>query len=159
MVQVNVTALTALCRTVLPGLIQRRHGGILNLASMAAFQAGPDMAVYYASKAYVLSLSEALHEEAKSFGATVTALCPGPAATEFAGVAGMERSRLFRMMAPRSAPDVARAGFDAYRAGKAVVVPGLLNRTFIGLGQLTPRVVRRRVARLLQANGNAARSA
>jgi short-subunit dehydrogenase len=150
MVQVNVAALTALSRVFLPGLIERRRGGILNLASMAAFQAGPKMAVYYASKAYVLSLSEALHEEAKPFGVTVTALCPGPVATEFAGLAGLEQSRLFRMLRPMSSTEVARAGFEGYRAGKAIVVPGRLNRTVIGLGQLTPRAVRRRISHRLQ---------
>jgi uncharacterized protein len=104
----------------------------------------------------VLSLSEALHEEAKSSGVTVTALCPGPVATEFAEVAGMQRSRLFRLMTPMSAAEAARVGFAGYRAGKAIVIPGLLNRTLIGLGQLTPRVLRRRVSRLLQATSNGA---
>jgi hypothetical protein len=96
MVQVNVVAVTALSRLFLPGMIERRQGGILNLASMAAFQAGPGTAVYYATKAYLLSLSEALHEEAKPFGVKVTALCPGPVRTEFAKVAGFEGSPGFQ---------------------------------------------------------------
>ncbi|HEX2172526.1 MAG TPA: SDR family oxidoreductase [Dehalococcoidia bacterium] len=151
MVQLNVVALTALSRLFLPGLIERRQGGILNLSSMAAFQAGPEMGVYYATKAYGLSLSEALHEEAKSYGVTVTALCPGPVATEFASVAGMERSRLFRFVTPMSAAVAARAGFEGYRAGKAIVIPGALNRALMGFSQLTPRVLRRRASRFMQA--------
>jgi short-subunit dehydrogenase len=120
---------------------------------MAAYQAGPMLGVYYATKAYGLSLSEALHEEAKPFGVTVTALCPGPVATEFASVAGMERSRVFKAMKPLSAAYVARAGHAGYRAGKAIVIPGLLNRLAIGLGQLAPRALRRRAAhRMTVAN-------
>jgi short-subunit dehydrogenase len=150
MVQVNVAALTALSRLFLPGMMARRQGGILNLASMAAFQAGPGMAVYYATKAYVLSLSEALHEEAKPFGVKVTALCPGPVATEFARVAGFEARRGFRMITPMSSADAARAGFEGYRAGKAIVIPGLLNRTALALSLLSPRALRRRIAHRLQ---------
>ncbi len=95
MIDLNVTALTSLCRLMLPGMIERRQGGILNVASLAAFQAGPYMAVYYATKAFVLSLSEALHDEAKPHGVTVTALCPGPTESEFSDTAGLKDSRLF----------------------------------------------------------------
>ena len=110
LVQLNIVALTKLCRLVLPGLVARRQGGIINLASTAAFQAVPYMAAYAASKAYVLSLSEALHEEAKAAGVTVTALCPGPTATEFTKRADMEKSKLFSRAA--AAPDVARQGIE-----------------------------------------------
>jgi uncharacterized protein len=149
MVELNVTALTKLCGLVLPGLVARRAGGIINVASTAAFQAGPNMAVYYATKAYVLSLSEALHEEAKPHGVTVTALCPGPTATEFAEHADLEMSRLFKFGA-MSAVDVARAGVDGYEAGKAIVVPGTSNRLGALGAKLAPRSVVRRIAGKLQ---------
>jgi short-subunit dehydrogenase len=149
MVQVNVVALTKLSRLVLPGLIERRWGGILNVASTAAYQAGPNMAVYYASKAYVLSLSEALHEEVKPHNVVVTALAPGPTATEFASNADLEMSRLFSFGA-MSAAEVARAGVDGYEAGHAVVVPGAVNR-FGAIGsQLLPRAISRKIAGRLQ---------
>jgi uncharacterized protein len=149
MVELNVTALTKLCGLVLPRLMARRGGGILNVASTAAFQAGPNMAVYYATKAYVLSLSEALHEEAKPHGVTVTALCPGPTATEFAGHADLEMSRLFKFGA-MPADEVARAGVDGYEAGKAVVIPGTTNRLGAWGAQLAPRAFVRRIAGKLQ---------
>jgi short-subunit dehydrogenase len=149
MVELNVTALTKLCGLVLPRLIARRAGGILNVASTAAFQAGPNMAVYYATKAYVLSLSEALHEEAKPQGVTVTALCPGPTATEFAQHADLEMSRLFKFGA-MAAGEVARTGVDGYEAGKAVVIPGTTNRLGALGAQLAPRAFVRRLAGRLQ---------
>jgi short-subunit dehydrogenase len=149
MVELNVTALTKLCGLVLPRLIARRAGGILNVASTAAFQAGPNMAVYYATKAYVLSLTEALHEEAKPHGVAVTALCPGPTATEFAQHADLEMSRLFKFGA-MAADEVARSGVDGYEAGKAVVIPGTTNRLGAWGAQLAPRAFVRRLAGKLQ---------
>jgi uncharacterized protein len=149
MVELNVTALTKLCGLVLPRLMARRGGGILNVASTAAFQAGPNMAVYYATKAYVLSLSEALHEEAKPHGVTVTALCPGPTATEFAEHADLEMSRLFKFGA-MPADEVARLGVDGYEAGKPVVIPGVSNRLGAWGAQLAPRALVRRIAGKLQ---------
>jgi short-subunit dehydrogenase len=149
MVELNVTTVTKLCGLVLPRLIARKGGGILNVASTAAFQAGPNMAVYYASKAYVLSLSEALHEEAKPHGVTVTALCPGPTATEFGQHADVEMSRLFKFGA-MAADEVARAGVDGYEAGKAVVIPGVSNRVGAWAAQLAPRAYVRRIAGKLQ---------
>ena len=134
----------------MPGLIARGRGGVLNVASTAAFQAGPNMAVYYASKAYVLSFSEALHEEVKPQGVTVTALCPGPTQSEFADVAGMDGSKLFRSRAMASA-DVARLGVDGYLAGHAIVVPGLTNMLGSFAAGLLPRSVTRRIAGRLQA--------
>jgi short-subunit dehydrogenase len=150
MLAVNIGALTRLCRKVLPDLIARGRGGIINVASTAAFQAGPNMAVYYASKAYVLSLSEALHEEAKPHGVVVTALCPGPTNSEFADVAGMDGSKLFRSNAMK-ALDVARAGVDGYLAGHAIVVPGLTNAIGVFAAGLLPRNITRRLAGRLQA--------
>jgi short-subunit dehydrogenase len=149
MIDLNVAALTALSRLMLPGMIERRRGGILNVASTAAFQAGPSMAVYYATKAYVLSLSEALHEEAKPHGVTVTALCPGPTTSEFAATADVEKPKRFtRGVMP--AADVARIGLDGYEAGRAVVVAGAANRVGAVGAQLLPRFLTRRLAGMLQ---------
>ncbi|WP_230531579.1 SDR family NAD(P)-dependent oxidoreductase [Microvirga roseola] len=149
MIDLNVTALTALSRLILPGLIERRRGGILNVASTAAFQAGPSMAVYYATKAYVLSLSEALHEEAKPYGVTVTALCPGPTESEFAATADLESSKLFTR-GTMTAQDVARIGIEGYEAGKAIVVSGATNRLGTLMAKFAPRVITRKVAGILQ---------
>lgn len=148
MVELNVTALTKLCRLVLPGLIARRRGGILNVASTASFQAIPSMAVYAATKAYVLSLSEALHEEARRHGVKVTALCPGPTATEFTKRADMEKSKLFERA--MGAAEVARIGIDGYERGRAVVVAGGINRIGTIGAKLAPRAIVRRAAGWLQ---------
>jgi short-subunit dehydrogenase len=151
MVEVNVAAVTKLARLFLPGMIERRRGGILNVASTAAFQAGPYMAVYYATKAYVLSLSEALHEEAKPHGVTVTALCPGPVPTEFSARASLQMTRLVKMRAMTlSAAEVARAGVEGYEAGRAIVIPGLANRIGALGARLGPRALARKIAGKLQ---------
>src|SRR3954468_13185859 len=113
MIQVNIAALTHLTKLFLPAMIKAKSGRILNLASTAAFQPGPLMAVYYATKAYVLSFSEALAEELRNSGVTVTALCPGPTRTEFADVAQTGTSRLFTTFGVASATDVAEFGYDA----------------------------------------------
>jgi short-subunit dehydrogenase len=149
MIDLNVTALASLCRLMLPGMIERRRGGILNVASVAAFQAGPYMAVYYATKAFVLSLSEALHDEAKPHGVTVTALCPGPTESAFSETAGPKDSRLFSsgVMSPA---EVARAGVDGYEAGRAIVIPGAANRAGALGAKFSPRFLSRRIAGLLQ---------
>ncbi|MGJ3263673.1 MAG: SDR family NAD(P)-dependent oxidoreductase [Salinarimonas sp.] len=150
MIELNVTALTRLSRLFLPDLIKRGQGGILNVSSLAAFQAGPHMAVYYATKAYVLSLSEALHEEAKPFGVTVTALCPGATESEFGARAGLEGSRMFRA-GRMDAAKVARIGVEAYRAGHAVSTPGARNKLVMELNRFLPRVIMRRAAGSMQA--------
>jgi short-subunit dehydrogenase len=110
MVEVNIAALTALTRLALPGMVERKCGRIMNVASTAGFQPGPLMAVYYATKAYVIMFSEAIANELKGSGVSVTCLCPGATATRFAGRANMEESRLFKMGAMES-KDVARAGY------------------------------------------------
>ena len=137
-IALDVTALTQLTRLYLPGMIERKNGRILNVASTAAFLPGPNMAVYYASKAYVLSLSEALAEEMRGTGVTVTCLCPGATDTGFARRAEMQSTPLMR--APRaSAVDVARAGYNGMLAGKPVVVPGITNKILGATAHLTPR--------------------
>ncbi len=125
-VQVNVAALTALTRLYLPDMVARRAGRVLNVASIAGFQPGPGLAVYCATKAYVLSLSEALHAELAGTGVTVTCLCPGATRTEFADVAGLDASKLFKLA--MSAEAVARQGVEATLAGRRLVVPGIGNR-------------------------------
>lgn len=148
-IDVNCRALVALTHALLPVMVARRSGAILNLASIAAFQPGPWMAVYYATKAFVLSFSEALHEEVKASGVRVTALCPGPTRTEFAEVAGMSDSELFKRFA--SAPDtVIRDGLAALKAGQAVKVSGLANTLMADAIRFTPRVFARRIAGALQ---------
>lgn len=149
MIDLNVTALTSLCRLMLPGMIERRRGGILNVASVASFQAGPYMAVYYATKAFVLSLSEALHDEAKPHGVTVTALCPGPTESEFSDTAGLKDSRLFDAGVMTSV-EVARIAVEGYEAGRAIVIPGAKNRAGAIGAKFMPRFVSRRIAGLLQ---------
>lgn len=149
MVAVNITALTALSRLFLPEMIARGAGGILNVGSTAAFQAGPYMGVYYATKAYVLSLSEALYEEAKPFGVKVSVLCPGPVATEFAAVADVEGTKLFKKGTLDSAT-VARAGFWGYREGQPIIIPSASNKLTAWGGRLVPRAVTRRVAGWMQ---------
>ncbi|MCG7391819.1 SDR family oxidoreductase [Microvirga sp. ACRRW] len=149
MIDLNVRALTALSRLMLPGMLERGRGGILNVASTAAFQAGPYMAVYYATKAYVLSLSEALHEEAKSRGVTVTALCPGSTESEFSATADVEYSRTLRPTL-MTAAEVARIGVEGYEAGKAIVIPGGGNWLGTLGSKFLPRVIVRRLAGRLQ---------
>lgn len=139
MLQVNVVALTLLTRRLLPGMLARRSGQILNVASTAAFQPGPLMDVYYASKAYVLSFSEALSVEVAGSGVTVTALCPGLTRTNFQRRAGIQGSRLANLGLSMSAEAVARAGYRALQRGQRVVVPGLTNQLSAAAIPLLPR--------------------
>jgi hypothetical protein len=144
MIDLNCGALTELCREVLPAMIERRSGGILNVASTAAFQPGPGMAVYFATKAFVLSLSEALHEEAKRFGVKVSALCPGPTRTEFGEVAGFKGTKLIGRLSMDAEP-VVRAGLEALNANRAVAITGVVNKA----GALSIRFLPRSLVRKL----------
>ncbi|MDP8908086.1 MAG: SDR family oxidoreductase [Chloroflexota bacterium] len=139
MLQVNVMALTALTKRLLPGMVARGRGRILNLGSTAAFLPGPLMTAYHASKAYVLSFSEGLAEELRGTGVTVTVLCPGPTRTGFQQRAAMEESRLIKAVSLQSAADVARAGYEGMMAGKTVVVPSWSDR----ITSIAPRFVPR----------------
>ena len=150
MIEVNVTALTVLTKLFLPGMLARRRGRILNVASTAGFAPGPLMAVYYATKAYVISVSEALSEELRGSGVSVTVLCPGPTITEFQAVAHMESARLFRMPGVMDAQSVARAGYAGLMRGKRMVVPGLLNQVLPLVIRFSPRAMVVRVARFFQ---------
>jgi len=157
MLQVNITALTHLTRLFLPGMIERRHGGVLNVASTAAFQPGPLMAVYYATKAYVVSFSEAIAEELRGRGVTVTALCPGPTFTNFTAVAGMVNSPLFKFGA-MSAESVARIGHDAFRRGRFIAVAGLKNWLAAFSVRLMPRLIVRKITHRLNGGGHGSES-
>ena len=150
MVQLNVGALTDLTRLFLPGMITRRSGRILNIASTAAFQPGPLMAVYYATKAYVVSFSEAVHNEAKEFGVTVTCLCPGATKTEFADRAQMNSTKLFSSGMVMSAADVATIGFRAMKGGKPLVIAGKLNAVGAFLTRFAPLSLTAAMARKVQ---------
>ena len=145
MVDLNCGALTELCRAVLPAMVERKTGAILNVASTAAFQPGPGMAVYFATKAYVLSLSEALHEEVKRFGVKVVALCPGPTHTEFGEVAGFKAKASIDRFFMESGP-VVQAGLEALEKNKAVAIPGALNKLSGQGHRLLPRSVVRKIA-------------
>src|SRR5918993_1522367 len=153
LLQVNVVALTHLSKLFLPGMIARRRGYLMNVASTAAFQPGPLMAVYYASKAYVLSLSEALANECEGTGVRVSALCPGPTETGFVAAAGMGDSKLFDR-AVMDARTVAVAGYRGLLAGKTVVIPGFRNNLVARSIGFFPRSLVTRVVRGIQEKRN-----
>ena len=144
MIQVNVTALMELTGLFLPGMVERRHGGVLNVASVAGFVPGPGMAVYYATKAFVLSFTEALAGELAGTGIKVMALCPGPTETNFGSVARVNGARLVRV-ASMTAREVAFRGHRAFRGRRVVVVSGWRNRLLVVLIRLTPRLLVRRI--------------
>jgi short-subunit dehydrogenase len=148
MLDLNVAALTELCRLVLPAMQERRQGAILNVASTGAFQAGPGIAVYFATKAYVLSFTEALHQELKGSGVKVSALCPGPTATEFGEVAGIS-SRSFGALSA-DARSVVAAGLKGLERNRAVVVPGFTNKLSAQSSRLIPRAAMRRIVASLK---------
>jgi hypothetical protein len=151
MVQVNVVALTYLTRALLPAMIRRRFGGVLNVGSTAAFQPGPNMAVYFATKAFVLSFTEALTEELRGTGVQATCLAPGPTLTEFGSVSGTQNTWLFRRGA-MDAVTVARIGYQGFRQGRTLVVPGLHNKLIPLAVRLGPRSLVRKISGLLTSD-------
>lgn len=138
MIQINITTLTHLTRLFLPQMIERQSGKVLNVASTAAFMPGPLMAVYYASKSYVLSFTEALAKELENTGVTATVLCPGPTATGFQSRADMENSKLVQGNLMRS-EDVVNQGYEAMMNARAVYIPGWMNRIQAMLPRFLPR--------------------
>ena len=144
MIDLNCSTLVELCHAVLPGMIERKSGAILNIASTAAFQPGPGMAVYFATKAFVLSFSEALHEEVRETGVRVTALCPGPTKTEFGAVAGFKSNGGFDKISARS-EDVVAMGLKALDQGRAVAIPGFANKAGAQAHRVIPRWLLRKV--------------
>jgi uncharacterized protein len=143
MIDLNIRTLTELCHLVLPAMRAAGKGAILNVASTAAFQPGPNMAVYYATKAYVLSFTEALHHEMKGTGVKVSALCPGPTHSEFSDVADSHSPTLERMKMP--AEPVVRAGLAGLDANKAVVIPGFKNKIGAQASRFLTRAAMRRI--------------
>lgn len=144
MIDLNCRTLVELCHLVLPAMRARGQGAICNVASTAAFQPGPNMAVYYATKAFVLSFSEALHHELKGSGIRVSALCPGPTATEFGEVAGSKSSSALTLIRGE-APAVVRAGLKGLDRNKAVMIPGWPNKATAQLSRFLPRASMRRI--------------
>ncbi|MDZ7780645.1 MAG: SDR family oxidoreductase [Gemmatimonadota bacterium] len=152
MIRVNIEALTRMTRLFLPGMVERGRGGVLQVASTAAFQPGPLMAVYYASKAYVLHFSEAIAEEVRRQGVTVTVLCPGPVPTGFQGSADMGEAGIATGAVPMTTADaVAEAGYRGFTAGRRIVIPGTMNKLGAFLVRFTPRGFSARVAGKLNA--------
>jgi hypothetical protein len=151
LLQLNVVVLTSLTRRLLPAMIERGRGRILNVASTSSFQPVPSMALYAASKAFVLSLSESLSEELKGTGVTVTALCPGMTKTDMYEGAKDQHALARNMpgLLLSDAEDVAREGYEACAAGRAVVVPGIPNQLLASAVQLYPRWLVRSVAGLV----------
>jgi len=147
MIQVNVTALTHLTKLFLPGMVARGRGKVLNVASTAAFQPGPLHAVYYATKAFVLSFSEAVGAELEGTGVTVTAFCPGPTETEFFERAGATRSKRIRGLMLMDAVTACEAGYCGMQAGKAVVIPGAWNKLLAFSVRFLPRRMVTRIVR------------
>jgi hypothetical protein len=146
MLQVNITALTELTGLILPGMIQRKRGGILNVGSVAGFVPGPGMAVYYATKAFVLSFTEALAEELAGTGLTVSVLCPGPTESNFGSVARGKKVRQIKT-AKMSAEAVAVYGHCAFRNGKVTAIPGMQNKAFVFLNRILPRQLPRKIVK------------
>lgn len=143
MIYLNVVTLTYLTKRFLQDMIHRGEGRIMNVASTAAFQPGPLMAVYFATKAYILSFTEAVANEASGTGVTVTALCPGPTSTGFIQASGTEKSGLFKSSRLPTPDRVARFGYKAMMGGKTVAVHGLLNNILVQAVRLTPRFLAR----------------
>lgn len=150
MVQVNVTAVTELTRRLLPPMVERGEGWILNVASTAAFQPGPLMAVYYASKAYVLSFSEAIQEELRGTGVSVTAFCPGVTRSAFQEAAGMSPPPAGSWLLEADTRKVAEHGVRALFRSRAIALPGPLNRLHALVVRFVPRWLARRLARRFQ---------
>lgn len=150
MLQLNVAALTELSRLFLPQMVAAGKGFVMNVASTAAFQPGPLMAVYYASKSYVLSFSVALANEAKEFGVKVSCLCPGPTRSEFAERAGMTQTKLFGGGNSMSPARVARIGYRALKAGKAICITGRTNALMAFLTRFAPMRFTASMARRVQ---------
>jgi uncharacterized protein len=146
MLQVNITALTELTRLFLPGMIKRKRGGILNVGSVAGFQPGPGMTLYYATKAFVLSFTEALAEELQGTELNVSVLCPGPTESNFGNVARGKKVRQLKT-SKMTSEAVAIYGHGAFRKGKITAVPGFQNKVFVFLNRILPRALPRKIVK------------
>lgn len=153
MIDLNVRAMTDLALTFLPEIVARGSGGLINVSSLSAYMPGPNMAVYYATKSYIQSLSEALHAELDDKGVVVTAVCPGPVPTGFQERAGFGGHDPFRPMPKTSAQEVARAGWRGFKKRRRVVHPGLAAFASAQLTRHAPRAILLPVIRAMQTKG------
>jgi short-subunit dehydrogenase len=152
MIEVNIAALTQLTKLFGSAMVKRRHGRIMNVASTAAFQPGPLMSVYYATKAYVLSFSQAIAEELRNTGVTVTALCPGATATDFANTAEISNTRLFRTLGVADPEPIAEYGYRAMMRGERVAIPRWRDKLMVQAERLAPRRLVTILSRKTQEN-------
>jgi short-subunit dehydrogenase len=150
MINLNILALTKLTRLFLPAMIKLGNGRIMNVASTAAFQPGPLMSVYYATKAFVLSFTYAIANEIKGTGVKITALCPGPTDTGFVSAASLEGSKLFKTFKPKTSSDVALFGYKRMMKGKLLAIPGAMNKLMVWSIRFTPRKLITFVVRAIQ---------
>lgn len=150
MMQLNMTALVSLTRLYLPAMISAGNGKIMNVASTAAFQPGPLMAIYFATKAFVLSFSEAIANELEGTGVIVSALCPGPTASDFQARAKMQNSGLVKGKKMMDSRTVAEIGYRGLMAGKTIVIPGLGNKLMTQSLRLSPRSIVTKMVRRMQ---------
>jgi short-subunit dehydrogenase len=141
MISLNIMTLTMLTRALLPKMLEHKFGRVMNVASTAAFMPGPLMSVYYASKAYVLSFSEALGEELLGTGVSVTALCPGPTESDFQARAAMQESKLVQGKTLMTSREVAEQGVAALERGQRVVIPGIINQIQAQVSRFLPRAI------------------
>ncbi|MCQ2969490.1 MAG: SDR family oxidoreductase [Clostridium sp.] len=150
LIDINIKALSKLTKHFLPKIIKLKQGGILNVASTAAFCSGPKMATYYASKAYVLNLTEAIHEEVRNYGIKVSCLCPGPVKTAFQMKSGIEKSEGAKKYL-MEAEDVAKEGYKGFKKGKVIIVAGVKNKFLVKINKFAPRSIVRKI--VLKTNG------
>lgn len=144
LIDINIIALTKLTKYFLKGMVKREGGGILNVASTAAFVGGPKMSIYYSSKAYVLTLTEAIHEEVKDKNIKMSCLCPGPVKTTFqdrAGIKKSEKAKKYLM----DAKDVAKEGYEGFNINKAIIIPGFKNKLMYFGTKILPRGIIRKI--------------
>ena len=150
MIQLNVSAVVHMTKLFMQPMLKRKKGRIMNVGSTAGFQPGPLMSIYYATKAFVLSFSEAIAEELRDSGVTVTCLCPGPTDTEFAHVAGIRETRLFTQMGVKGSAAVAKFGYRAMMNGDRVAIPGVRNRMLVQVERAAPRRLVTTIVRKIQ---------
>lgn len=144
LININIISLTTLTKYFVKDMIKRKEGGILNVASTAAFVSGPKMSMYYSSKSYVLSLTEALHDEVKNLGVRVSCLCPGPVKTSFQEKAGIQKSEKAKKYI-MDASKVAREGYSGFLKGKALIIPGYKNKLLVLGSRIIPRALSRKI--------------
>ena len=144
LIDINIKSLTRLTKYFLPKIIGVKDGGILNVASTAAFCSGPRMAAYYASKAYVLNLTEAIYEECKEYGINVSCLCPGPVKTSFQSKAGINKSESAKKYL-MDAEEVAKISYKEFKKGKLIIIPGIKNKLLVMGNKFLPRSISRKI--------------